>query len=66
MKPLSSTEAVTLAAELEAIKGEAIGWLPLGQGAYFHHGDPNNEDNVVVVVGAADARMEGMNVLLLA
>lgn len=54
-----------LAAELlefEAIEAEAIGWLPLGEGAYLHLGDP--EALVIEVVGVPDAGMTGMNVLL--
>ena len=27
-------------AELAAIEAESIGWLPLGDGAYLHIGDP--------------------------
>jgi hypothetical protein len=52
-------------AELQALKGEAIGWLPLGEGAYLHHGDPKGEESVIEVVGIPDASMAGMNVLLL-
>ena len=36
-------------AELAAIEAESIGWLPLGNGAYLHVGDP--EALVVEVVG---------------
>jgi hypothetical protein len=52
---------------LDAIKAESIGWLPLGQGVYFHHGDTQSaqEPIVIQVVGAPDASMAGMNVLLL-
>ena len=48
--------------ELAAIEAEAIGWLPLGEGAYLHVGDP--EALVIEVVGVPDAGMAGMNVLL--
>lgn len=51
-----------LQAELAAIEAEAIGWLPLGDGAYLHVGDP--ESLVIEVVGVPDASMAGMNVLL--
>jgi hypothetical protein len=63
----SLTFVDALAAELDAIKAESIGWLPLGQGAYLHHGDPQatNEDSVIQVVGIPDASLAGMNVLLL-
>lgn len=53
----------TLQVELAAIEAEAIGWLPLGDGAYLHLGDP--DALVVDVVGVPDAGMVGMNVLLL-
>ena len=56
------TEA-ELQAELAAIEAESIGWLPLGDGACLHVGDPEGE--VITVVGVADAGMAGMNVLLL-
>jgi len=35
--------------ELVAIEAESIGWLPLGEGAYLHVGDP--EGDVITVVG---------------
>jgi hypothetical protein len=59
--------ADVLAAELQAIQAESIGWLPLGQGAYLHYGDApsSDEDRVIQVVGIPDAGMAGMNVLLL-
>jgi hypothetical protein len=59
--------ADVLAAELEAIKAESLGWLPFGHGAYLHHGDSQaTHDNMVIqVVGIPEAGMVGMNVLLL-
>lgn len=48
--------------ELAAIEAESIGWLPLGDGAYLHVGDP--EALVIEVVGVPDTGMAGMNVLL--
>jgi hypothetical protein len=61
--------ADVLAAELKAIQAESIGWLPLGQGAYLHHGEAqasaSDEDRVIQVVGIPDVTMTGMNVLLL-
>jgi hypothetical protein len=56
-----------LAAELQALQAEALGWLPLDAGAYFHQGfKPDSEDAVVIeVVGIPDVQMAGMNVLLL-
>ncbi|MBW7657763.1 hypothetical protein K1I42_10750 [Hydrogenophilus thermoluteolus] len=51
-----------LQAELEAIEAEAIGWLPLEEGAYLHMGEP--EALVITVTGLPDAGMAGMNVLL--
>lgn len=52
-----------LQAELAAIEAESIGWLPLGDGAYLHVGDP--EALVIEVVGVPDASMVGINVMLL-
>lgn len=37
-----NTEA-ELQAELAAIEAESIGWLPLGEGAYLHVGDPEGD-----------------------
>ena len=48
--------------ELAAIEAESIGWLPLGDGAYLHVGDP--EALVITVVGVPEVGMAGMNVLL--
>lgn len=48
LNPLLITEA-ELQAELAAIEAESIGWLPLGDGAYLHVGDP--EALVITVVG---------------
>ena len=50
-----------LLAELAAIEAESIGWMPLGDGAYLHVGDP--EALVITVVGMPDAGMAGVNVL---
>ena len=36
-------------ADLVAIEAESIGWLPLGDGAYLHVGDP--QALVITVVG---------------
>lgn len=47
--------------ELTAIEAESIGWLPLGDGAYLHVGDP--DVLVIDVVGVPDAGMAGMNLL---
>ena len=61
LNPLLITEA-ELQAEMAAIEAESIVWLPLGEGAYLHVGDP--EALVIEVVGVPDAGMAGMNVLL--
>lgn len=50
--------------ELVAIEAEAIGWLPLGDGAYLHIGNPDEEEVVIAVTGVPDAGMAGINVLL--
>jgi hypothetical protein len=55
-------------AELQAIRAESIGWLPLGQGVYLHQGQaqaPGDDTIVIEVVGIPDAAMAAMNVLLL-
>ncbi len=49
-------------ADLATIEAESIGWFPLGDGAYLHIGDP--DDDVVTVVGVPDAGLANMNVLL--
>jgi hypothetical protein len=48
-------------ADLAILQAESIGWLPLGDGAYLHVGDPQGD--VITVVGVADVGMAGMNVL---
>lgn len=48
--------------ELATIEAESIGWLPLGDGAYLHVGDP--EAPVITVVGVPEVGMAAMNVLL--
>lgn len=50
-------------AELQALAAEAMGWLAMSEGTYLHVG--NESDDVITVVGVADASMVGMNVLLL-
>jgi hypothetical protein len=49
--------------DLDQLKAESIGWIPLEQGVYLHVG--KEDDTVVQVVGIPDASMAGMNVLLL-
>lgn len=53
-------------AELAA---EALGWQPLGQGAYLHVGAPeapdDEEEVVITVTGVPDISMATLNVLLL-
>ena len=36
--------------ELAAIEAESIGWLPLGDGAYLHVGDPRALESDAVVI----------------
>ena len=52
-------------AEIQALAGEAMGWQPLGPGAYLHLGDTDGEENVIHVVGVPDTILAGLNVLLL-
>lgn len=62
-------------AELEAIRAESMGWLPLtgaeGEQGYLHLGEPpavgadgTERELVLTVVGIPDVGMAGMNVLL--
>lgn len=64
--PFAQTDSTLLdiasLSDLAAIEAESIGWQPLGEGAYLHHGDP--DALVIEVVGVPDAGMAGMNVLL--
>ena len=54
---------------LAELAAEALGWQPLGQGAYLHVGAPeapdDEEEVVITVTGVPDAGMLGLNVLLL-
>lgn len=52
-------------AEIRALAAEAMGWQPLGPGAYLHLGDTEGEENVIHVVGVPDTILAGLNVLLL-
>ena len=53
--------------ELDALRAEAMGWIPLNHGVYLHQGAaPHSAEELVIeVVGLPDARMVGLNVLLL-
>jgi hypothetical protein len=55
------------ALELQAIRAESLGWLPLEDGAYLHHGLKTlpGEGSTIEVVGIPDTQMASMNVLLL-
>ena len=46
--------------ELAEIETESMGWIPLDEGAYLHLG---SDEEVVEIVGLADAGMAGSNVL---
>lgn len=39
-------------------------WQALGDGAYLHLGNSDEEEMVITVTGVPEARMAGMNVLL--
>lgn len=62
---LAAEFTADFAAEFAAIQAESMGWQPLGEGAYLHQGDFQEEGTVIQVVGVPDAQMAGMNVLLL-
>lgn len=51
--------------ELNGIRAESIGWLPLAQGAYLHRGAQAGtlQDDVIEVVGVVNASMVDANVL---
>ena len=46
--------------ELAEIEAESMSWIPLDDGAYLHRG---SDEEVVEIVGLADAGMAGANVL---
>ena len=46
--------------ELAEIETESMGWIPLDDGVYLHLG---SDEEVVEIVGVADAGMAGANVL---
>ena len=57
---LRSAVELDEAAFLAEVQAESIGWLPLGNGAYLHVGDP--EALVITVVGVprdGDAEQKG-------
>ena len=60
---LRSAVELDEAAFLAEVQAESIGWLPLGDGAYLHLGNPDEEELVITVVGVPDVSMAGMNVL---
>ena len=54
-------------ADLQQLAAESMGWQPLTEGAYLHHGDKENQQTelVIQVVGIPDIAFAGQNVLLL-
>ena len=48
--------------ELAEIEAESMGWIPLDDGVYLHLG---SDEEIVEIVGLADAGMAGANVLWL-
>jgi hypothetical protein len=50
--------------QIEEIRAESIGWIPLTQGAYFHASSEAKIDRVIIT-GLADAGLDTENVLLL-
>ncbi|WP_280188474.1 hypothetical protein [Delftia sp. PS-11] len=73
--PVNAADAAAaqLALDLWLLRGEAMGWQPLGQGGYWHGpvpqapkaGDTADAVPVVHVVGCPDPEMAGLSVLLL-
>jgi hypothetical protein len=57
-------QPVNFEIELEELAGEAIGWIPLEDGAYLHLSSWGRQDRVVIT-GLPDAGLDGENVLLL-
>ena len=56
----SSNYDIDFLRELAEIEAESMGWIPLEDGAYLHLG---SDEEVVEIVGLADAGMAGANVL---
>ena len=54
-------------ADLQQLAAESMGWQPLTDGAYLHHGDKESQQTelVIQVVGMPDISLAGQNVLLL-
>jgi hypothetical protein len=54
-------------AELQALAAEAMGWHPLGEGAYLHQGrkDILQAEQIVHIVGLPDLALAGENSFLL-
>jgi hypothetical protein len=55
-------------ADLQALAAEAMGWQPMGAGAYFHQGRKESEgqtEQVVHIVGLPDLALTGESVFLL-
>ena len=61
------TPSLEEALDLATLRAEAMGWVPLSQGAYLHQGaaPQSPQELVIEVVGVPDANMAGLNVLLL-
>ena len=56
----SSNYDIDFLRELAEIETESMGWIPLDDGVYLHLG---SDEEVVEIVGFADAGMAGANVL---
>jgi hypothetical protein len=65
---LSPVDAASLA-DMQSLAAESMGWQPLGEGAYLHHGAKDNPqaeaEAVIHVVGIPDTALAGLDVLLL-
>jgi hypothetical protein len=70
MHPLAFSSCCEATADdvlwLAEIAADAIGWQPLGEGAYLHLGRSDEGEAVIITVaGVPAAGMAGLNVLLL-
>ena len=58
--PTAEASEIDFFTEHQEIEAESMGWIPLDDGVYLHLG---SDEEVVEIVGLADAGMAGANVL---